>query len=61
MLGGIRNIGAGETNFYALHQQDVKNSTDMAKAQFMYQAASAWKKYSEAQLKKEAKGLNYKA
>ena len=61
MLSGIRNIGAGETNFNALHQQDVKNSNDMIKAQFMYQVASAWKKHSEAQLKKDIKDLNYLA
>ncbi len=59
MLSGIRNVGAGETNFNALHQQDVKNDTNMAKAQFMYQVASAWKKHSEAKLKQEAKSLNY--
>ncbi len=62
MMSGVRNIGAGETNFNALHQQDVKNDTDMAKAQFMYQVASAWKKHTEAQMKKELnKGLDYKA
>ena len=61
MLSGIRNIGANETNFNALHQQDVKNETDMAKAQFMYQVASAWKKHTEAKMKKELKGLDYKA
>jgi len=61
MLSSIRNIGAGETNFNALHQQDVKNETNMIKAQFMYQVASAWKKHSEAQLKRELKGLDYKA
>jgi len=63
MLSGIRNVGAGETNFNALHQQDVKNDTDMAKAQLMYKYASAWKKHTEAQMKKEIKntGLDYKA
>ncbi len=61
MLSSIRNIGAGETNFNALHQQDVKNETNMIKAQFMYQVASAWKKHSEEQLKRELKGLDYKA
>lgn len=61
MLSGIRNIGAGETNFNALHQQDVKNETASVKAQLMYQMASAWKKYSEAQLKKDIKGLDYNA
>ncbi len=52
-LSGIRNIGAGETNFHALHQQDVRNDIASAKAQFNYQMATAWKKHSEAQLKKE--------
>lgn len=61
MLSSIRNIGAGETNFNALHQQDVKNETNNVKAQLMYQMASAWKKHSETQLKKEIKGLDYKA
>ena len=61
MLSSIRNIGAGETNFNALHQQDVKNETNMIKAQFMYQVASAWKKHSEEQLIRELKGLDYKA
>ena len=61
MLSSIRNIGAGETNFNALHQQDVKNETNMIKAQFMYKVASAWKKHSEEQLKRELKGLDYKA
>ena len=58
MLSGIRNVGAGETNFNALHQQDVKNDTANIKAQIMYQIASAWKEHSEKQLKKE---LDYKA
>ncbi len=58
MLSGIRNIGAGETNFNALHQQDVKNETMSIKSQLMYKMATAWKKHSEAQLKKE---LDYKA
>ena len=58
MLSSMRNIGAYETNFNALHQQDIKNDTANIKAQFMYQVASAWKKHSEAQLKKE---LDYKA
>ncbi|MCD8378059.1 MAG: hypothetical protein LUB59_04645 [Candidatus Gastranaerophilales bacterium] len=61
MLGGLRSAGAGETNFYALHQQDMKNDTMNAKAQFMYQAASAWKKHTEAKMKNEAKSLNYMA
>lgn len=62
MLSGIRSVGAGETNFNALHQQDVKNDTDMIKAQFMYKVASAWKKHTEAQMKKELnRGLDYKA
>lgn len=60
MLGGIRQAGMGSTNFNALHQQDVKNETDMVKAQLMYQMASAWKKHTEAQIKKDAK-LNYLA
>lgn len=55
----VRGVKAGETNFNALHQQDVKNSTANAKAQFMYQAASAWKKHSENKLKDET--LNYLA
>ena len=61
MLSGIRNVGFGETNFNALHQQDVKNETTNLKAQLMYQMASAWKKHSEAQLKKEINRLDYKA
>lgn len=60
MLGGIRQAGMGSTNFNALHQQDVRNETQMAKAQFMYQVASAWKKHTEAQMKKDAK-LDYMA
>lgn len=60
MLGGIRQAGMGSTNFNALHQQDVKNETQAAKAQFMYQVASAWKKRTEAQMKKDAK-LDYMA
>ena len=58
MLSGIRNIGAGETNFNALHQQDVKNDITNIKAKIMYEIASAWRKHSEKQLKKE---LDYKA
>ena len=61
ILSGIRNVGAGETNFNALHQQDVKNDTNMIKAQMIYHFASAWKKHSEAKLKKDIKGLDYKA
>ena len=61
ILSGIRNIGMGETNFNALHQQDIKNDTDMIRAQLLYKYATAWKKHSEEQLKKEAKGLDYKA
>lgn len=61
MLSSVRNAGFGETNFNALHQQDIKNETTNIKAQLMYQMASAWKKHSEAQLKKEIKGLDYKA
>ena len=63
MLSGIRNAGAGETNFYALHQQDVKNETANVKNQMMYQMASAWKKHCEEKLKKEIKeqGVNYLA
>lgn len=60
MLGGIRQAGMGTTNFNALHQQDVRNETQAAKAQFMYQVASAWKKHAEAQMKKDAK-LDYMA
>lgn len=60
MLGGIRQAGMGSTNFNALHQQDVRNETQAAKAQFMYQVASAWKKHTEAQMKKDAK-LDYMA
>ena len=63
MLSGIRQAGiyAGNTtNFNALHQQDVRNETQAAKAQFMYQVASAWKKHTEAQMKKDAK-LDYMA
>ncbi|MCR5266179.1 MAG: hypothetical protein K6E29_06250 [Cyanobacteria bacterium RUI128] len=55
MLSGIRNIGAGETNFNALHQQDVRNETNRVKAQLMYQMATAWKKQAEARLKEEIK------
>lgn len=58
MLGGIRQAGLNSTNFYALHQLDVKTDTDMAKAQLMYKMASEWKKYTEAKLKEEIK-LNY--
>lgn len=63
MLGGIRNVGAGETNFHALHQQDVKNETANVKNQLMYQMATAWKKHCEEKLKKEIKeqGINYLA
>ena len=61
MLNSVKNVGFGETNFNALHQQDIKNETTSIKAQLMYQMASAWKKHSEAQLKKEIKGLDYKA
>ena len=61
MLNGIRSVGAGETNFNALHQQDVKNETNSVKAQLMYQMATAWKKHAEAQLKKDIKGLDYNA
>lgn len=61
MLSGLRNVGAGNTNFEALHQQDVKNSTDMAKAQLMYMYASAWKKHAEAKMKQEIKSVNYLA
>ena len=61
MLSSIRNIGAGETNFNALHQQDVKNETANIKAQIMYQFATVWKKHSEAQMKKELKSLDVKA
>ena len=63
MLSGIRNAGAGETNFNALHQQDVKNETANIKNQLMYQMATAWKKHSEAKLKEEIKnqGVNYLA
>lgn len=60
MLSGIRQAGMGTTNFNALHQQDVKNETDMVKSQLMYQMASAWKKHTEAKLKQEIK-LNYLA
>ena len=61
MLGGIRQAGMNSgTNFNALHQQDVKNDTQLAKAQFMYQVASAWKKHTEAKMKNEEK-LNYLA
>ena len=58
MLSGIRNIGASETNFNALHQQDIRNDVNSIKAQIMYELASQWKEHSEKQLKKE---LNYKA
>lgn len=63
MLSSIRNVGAGETNFNALHQQDMKNETNNVKAQLMYQMASAWKKHAEAQLKRDIKnqGIDYKA
>ena len=43
-LSNIRNVGAGETNFNALHQQDVKNDVMNTKAQFIYEVASACKK-----------------
>ena len=58
MLSGARNANAGETNFYALHQQDIKNSTNNIKSKIMYEFASQWKEHSEKQLKKE---LDYKA
>lgn len=58
MLNGVRNLGAGETNFNALHQQDLRNDANNIKAQIMYEIASQWKKHSESRLKKE---LNYKA
>ena len=58
MLSGLRSVGAGETNFNALHQQDVRNDINSIRAQIMYELASQWKEYSEKQLKKE---LNYKA
>lgn len=62
MLSGIRGAGASETNFNALHTQDVKNDAANIKAQIMYQMAAAWKEHSENQLKKELKqGLDYKA
>lgn len=61
MLGSVRSAGLSETNFNALHQQDVKNDTVNAKSQFMYQVASAWKKHSEAKMKNEAKHINYVA
>lgn len=61
MLSGVRNVGVGETNFNALHQQDMKNDAINTKAQFMYQVASAWKKHSEAKMKNEAKHVNYLA
>lgn len=54
MLGGIRQAGmSNSTNFYALHQQDMKNDTQMAKAQFMYKVATAWKKHVEAKMERE--------
>ena len=61
ILSGIRNVGAGETNFNALCQQDIKNDTDMIKAGLLYRIATARRECSEKQLKKEAKGLDYKA
>lgn len=61
ILSGIRNVGAGETNFNALCQQDIKNDTDMMKANLLYRIATARRDKSEKQLKKEAKGLDYKA
>lgn len=61
MLSGVRNVGASETNFNALHQQDVRNDVMNTKAQLMYEVASAWKKHTEAKMKQEAKGIDYKA
>ena len=56
-------VKTGETNFNALHQQDVKNDTANVKNQLMYQMATAWKKHCEEKLKKEIKeqGVNYMA
>jgi hypothetical protein len=59
MMSSMRNIGAKETNFNALHQQDIRNDAANAKAQFMYRVASAWKKHSEMKMKEEMKGVNY--
>ena len=58
MLGGIRQAGLGannRTNFNALHKQDVKNETDVAKAQFMFKVASEWKKHTEEKYKRASK------
>ena len=52
-LGAIRNTKANDTNFYALHQQDVHNSVSNAKNGLMYQVASAWKKQCHAKMKQE--------
>ena len=62
-LSMLRASRAGETNFNALHQQDVRNSVSTAKNQLMYQVASAWKKQCEAKMKQEMKQnkLNYMA
>lgn len=52
-LSSLRNTKANDTNFYALHQQDVHNSVSNAKNQLMYQMASAWKKQCQARMKQE--------
>lgn len=52
-INSVRSIRANDTNFNALHQQDVRNSINMANNQFKHQVASAWKKQCHAQLKKE--------
>ena len=57
-LDGIRTAGMNGTNFYALHQMDTKNDLDIARAQLMYQYATAWKKSCEAQMRAESKKLN---
>jgi len=51
----LRASKANDMNFNALHQQDVRNSVDMAKNQLKYKMASAWKKHCEAMMQNEAK------
>ena len=61
-LSMMKAAKIGETNFNALHQQDVKNAVSNAKNGFMYEVASAWKKQCQAKMKKEMelqKKLNY--
>ena len=55
MTSSLRSAKVNDTNFNALHQQDVRNSMNAATNQFKYQVASAWKKQCEAKMKQEMK------